>query len=561
MANRTLNSLILVLLFSIQSNIFASPINTTADLTVDHQSEQTAHEESIIKPTEPPNIESRFKTNKDGLPIYGSQLFQGNFSDLSFSGFNPNYQIGVGDQIQIMIWGALEDVLELTVDAKGNVFIPRVGPVKLLGIKNEKLNSVISERIKTIYKDNIESYANLLSTQTVKVFVSGHVEKPGLYQGFASDSVLFFLDQAGGVDALRGSYQNIKLIRSGETEAVVDLYAFLKDGNLPLSQFRDGDVILVGPKGSRVTVTGLVSNPGLFEFKGKQALLSEILTLASPEPEATSISIRKANHGVTSAEVVDISEAEATILHPGDQIDIASKNIAQSLLIEYTGEHEGAPKAVLPKGATLADAIQLIKSSPRSNLAAISIYRKSIALRQQELLQQSLDNLERHVIGASSVSLEEAQLRQVESQTILAFIERARKVQPKGQILLESLEEAAQLVLEDEDIIHIPSTSRLVTVYGEVQYPNTQTYRENESIRNYIDRAGDFSDNANKKEILVIYPNGLLEKIDDTKKIIQDPGVEIIVLPKADGKSLLFAKEISTIIYQIALGARVVIGL
>lgn len=505
--------------------------------------------------------DERFALNEDGLAIFGSQLFQGKFSDLSFSGFNPNYQIGVGDHIQIMIWGAMDNALELTVDAKGNIFIPKVGPVSVLGIRNEDLNSLVSTRIQKVYKDNIESYANLRSTQTVKVFVSGFVEKPGLYQGFASDSVLYFLDQAGGVDALRGSYRDISLVRSGTVKAQINLYDFLKNGTLPLSQFRDGDVVLVGPRGATITVTGEVINPALFEFESERISLSEALSLASPKAGATSASIRRARDGVSSATVLNLKSVNGILLGPGDQVAINGRNIAQTILIEYTGEHEGQTNAVLKRGATLADAIEQINPSLRSNLDAISIYRASVAQRQKQLLQQSLDNLERHVIGASSISLEEAQLRKVESETILAFIERAREVEPKGQILLESLEEAANLYLEDGDIIHIPTKTNLVTVYGEVQYPNTQTIRSKDSLIKYIDRAGGFSENANEKDIIIIQPNGLIKQIGKGRGATVLAGDEIIVLPKADGKTLLFAKEISTIVYQIALSARVAIGL
>ena len=52
-----------------------------------------------------------------------------------------------------------------------------------------------------------------------------------------------------------------------------------------------------------------------------------------------------------------------------------------------------------------------------------------------------------------------------------------------------------------------------------------------------------------------------VETISHRKKAEIGPGDEILVLPEPDEKRLLFAKEISTILYQVALGARVVIGL
>lgn len=502
-----------------------------------------------------------YRLTADGLPIFGSQLFQGDFKDTSFTGFNPNYQIGVGDTVQIMVWGAMDSALDLTVDAKGNIFIPKVGPVTVLGIRNEDLNKLITARIREVYKDNVESYANLRSTQTVKVFISGYVTKPGLYAGYASDSVLFFLDRAGGIDPQRGSYLNIALLRGSEVVARTNLYDFLEKGVLPPTQFRDGDVILVEPRNHTATVTGNVINPARFEFIGTITTLDRLLALASPNSEATSVSVRSSRGGNAQTQVVALDQAATITLEPGDHVEVTGRNVTRNLLVTFTGEHDGVPSIVFPQGTRLADALKRIVPTSLSDPASVQIFRRSVADRQRALLLQSLDNLERSVLSASSVSLEEARLRQVEAETIFAFIKRAREVQPKGQIMLKSLKDAETLFLEDGDTLHIPAISNLVTIHGEVKYPNTQTHRGSDSLARYVTRAGGFTDNANKAEIIIIRTNGVIDPVGKGRGADILPGDEVIVMPKADTKNLLFAKEISTIIYQIALGARVVVGL
>lgn len=511
-----------------------------------------------------PNIRSdirSFRKDTDGLTVFGSQLFQGSFGDLSFGGFNPNYQLGVGDVVQLTIWGALDAEVELTVDAQGNLFIPRVGPVRVLGVRNEDLNNIIRRSIEAVYTSNVDSYAHLRSTQTARVFVSGFVVQPGLYEGFSSDSPLFFLDRAGGVDVGRGSFLNVSVLRGQTVITTVNLYSFLQEGILPATHFRDGDVILVGPRSDTVSVGGRVRNPARFEFEGSSVALDVMLALASPDADATTASIRRARGGESEAIVVSLAESSAVSLEPGDEVIVGGRNVARNLLITFTGEHIGREHAVLPHGATLDQALELIQASRLSNLDAVQVFRKSVAQRQATLLQQSLDNLERSVLRANSVSLEEARLRQVEAETVLAFIERARTVRPRGQILLESLEQADRIHLEDGDIIHIPALNHLVTVHGEVKYPNTQTYRAGEPLPRYVQRAGGFTESANQREILLIRQNGLIETVGNRRRMDIHPGDEIIVLPEPDKKRLLFAKEISTIVYQIALSARVAIGL
>lgn len=502
-----------------------------------------------------------FRVSRDGFPIFGSQLFQGDFKDLSFSGFNPDYQINLGDEIQILLWGALEDVLDLTVDAQGNIFLPRVGPVTVLGVRNADLNRLINERIREVYRENVDAYANLRSTQTVKVFVSGFVRKPGLFEGFASDSVLYFLDRASGIDPERGSYLDVSVLRRNQKVAQVNLYEFLQKGTLPITQFRDGDVILVGPRANTATISGAVINPARFEFSGDTVPLDYLLGLASPQGSATNFSLRRTRAGSAQASIFTLEEATTLNLKPNDVVEVTSRNVPETIVVRITGEHTGPSSIVLPYGAVLADAVAGIVPTARSDIASLQLFRESVALRQRTLLLQSLENLERAVLNARSASLEEAQLRLAESEMILAFIERARRATPKGQVLLKGPEDAARIHLEDGDILFVPARTMLITVHGEVNFPNTQTYRERETLIAYVDRAGGFGPNANRTELLVIRTNGAIDTVGSGRRVRLNPGDEIIVLPEPDRKTLQFAKDISQILFQTAISARVVIGL
>jgi protein involved in polysaccharide export with SLBB domain len=330
---------------------------------------------------------------------------------------------------------------------------------------------------------------------------------------------------------------------------------------LPVTQFRDGDVILVGPRGNTTVIQGEVNNAGRFEFAGQQTPLDGILALASPKAGSTSVSIRRALGGTSSALVFPLADSGLYRIEAGDTVEVTGHHVPKTILVTITGEHEGQQNIVLPYGSKLSQGIETIKPSARSNLPALQVFRKSVAARQKALLDQSLDNLERNVFHAQSSSLEEAKLRQAESEMILAFIKRAREVKPKGQVLLESLAKADQFDLEDGDILYVPTRTSLITVFGEIRFPNTQTYREKDDIERYIERAGGFTTTADIKELILVRPNGEIENIGRGKGINLKPGDEIIILPKPDKKGLLFAKDISTIIYQIAIAARVVIGL
>ncbi len=80
--------------------------------------------------------------------LYGGWLFNGGFSQASFSAVNPNYRITQGDTLLVQLWGGVDYQSETKVDPQGNIFIPKVGPIKVLGVSNAKLNKVILKAVK-----------------------------------------------------------------------------------------------------------------------------------------------------------------------------------------------------------------------------------------------------------------------------------------------------------------------------------------------------------------------------------------------------------------------------
>mgnify|MGYP000618119448 FL=1 len=146
----------------------------------------------------------------------------------------------------------------MIVDQQGNLFIPEVGPVHVAGTKNSSLLNTVRSAISRVYTDNVQAYVSLQSAQPVAVYVTGFVNHPGRYAGGSLDSVLSFLDRAGGIDPERGSYRRIEIIRNKKIIADLDLYQFALAGSVNTLRLKDGDVILVKEKGTSVSAYGLL---------------------------------------------------------------------------------------------------------------------------------------------------------------------------------------------------------------------------------------------------------------------------------------------------------------
>ena len=290
--------------------------------------------------------------NNSKTKEYGQWLFSGAFNKQGFTGINPDYRITQGDSLLVQLWGGLDFQKEIKVDAQGNVFIPKVGPIKVLGVKNSQLNKVVLKSIKRVYKSNVQAYVSLISSQTVKVYLAGMINKPGLYEGNSADSIMAFIDQAGGIRKNLGSYRFIQVKRQNKVVNNIDLYAFLQNGVISNTQLQDGDVILVQPKKGEITLEGQLGFNGQYEVKQNNNNLSEILISAAISENATHVTVVSPSKGIgikqVEAKQYDMAEINNVNIQPGSLVRVSSQMRANSISVEIVGEHKSKFEMVLP---------------------------------------------------------------------------------------------------------------------------------------------------------------------------------------------------------------------
>ncbi|EAT11625.1 polysaccharide export protein [Bermanella marisrubri] len=521
---------------------------------IDIQKDQESHQSNAIQ--------SQAKGD-----VFANWLFTGAFARTAFSGINPAYRISQGDSLLVQLWGGIDYQNETKVDAQGNIFIPKVGPVKVQGVNNADLNKVVLKSIKRVYKSNVEAYVTLMSSQTVKVFLSGMVNNPGLYEGQSADSILAFIDKAGGIREQMGSYRDIEVKRNGKTQTKIDLYQFIEQGRLPNIQLQDGDVIFVSPKVGDITITGEVGFEGRYEVIGNQTSLKSVLSAVAIKDSATHITIVEPHNSEGMKEVkakqYRIGDTAGVTLRAGSSVKVSSQLRAKSISVEVIGEHDSEFEMVVPWGATLADLLGKVEYSALSNKNAIQLYRESVAKRQKDMLMASLQSLEQSVLTARSETTEAAKLRAAEAETILKWIDKAKQVEPRGQVLLADGYNPNEVILQQGDKVVIPSKTSLVMIHGEVLFPTAITYNADLDVEEYIGKAGGTTADIDDANILIMKPNGSFVDVnsDLSDEDVIAPGDEIFVLAKPDVKSLQLTKDITQILYQVAVSAAVVVAL
>ncbi|WP_225205324.1 polysaccharide biosynthesis/export family protein [Novosphingobium huizhouense] len=494
-------------------------------------------------------------------PAFGARLFTGAFARAGASQFNPDYVIGAGDRIVVRLWGAFNFNQIQTVDAHGNIFLPSIGPVNVLGVRNQNLQGMIERAVARSYKSNVYSYASIAEAQPVRIFVGGFVRRPGLYDGTSMDGVLHYLDLAGGIDPERGSFIQVQVKRGEQVRARFNLYEFLFRGVMPLINLSDGDVVFVGPRQNTVTVSGLAENANVFEFPvGSNATTADLVMMARPLAAATNMRITRNTGTVKNVEYYPISQAGSVALVNGDEVEFTADKKPGTITVRVEGEHDSAQEYVLPYGSHLGDLLQKVQFSSRSAPENIQLFRQSVKQRQKDMLAASLKSLEAAALNARSGTSEEARLRAQEADLILKWVDRAKQVDPMGQVVLGQGAARNDLLLENGDRLKVPGKDGLVLISGEVLFPNAVTYDRGAPVAGYVRQAGGYTQKGNARRIVVAHQNGSFDEVGDNSRAIT-AGDEILVLPKVDSKSRQLFKDLTQILYQIAVSARVVLAL
>jgi len=520
-------------------------------MVAEPDSTQPSSHSQVLEQPQP----SQLDTIRRKAQPFGHSLFSGGFGTDESSGLNAEYIVDVGDRVAVRIWGAVAFDAVQTVDSQGNIFIPEVGPVKLSGVANKYINAKVKKAVSSVYTNDVEVYTNLLTAQMISVYVTGYVSKPGKYSGLSNGSLLNFVDQAGGINPSSGSFRNIEVVRGGKAIATVDLYEFVQFGKLPQVTLKEADAIVVKPLLNTVIVQGEVAKPFRFEFSEQRISGSQVMALATPNPGATHVAISRIENGETRSEYVALGAFSDMTLSNGDIAAFRSDLAERNITVNIEGAHKGASALTVAQHATLRQVLDLVEVDPElSAWQRIYIKRKSVAERQKRSIEESLQRLEAEYLTASSSTDNESKIRAQEARLISDFVRKVSRIEPNGTLVVASADKVADIILENDDTIYIPRKSPSVLVTGEVRLPRAFLWQPRLNASDYIAMAGGYSNNANKKSLLVVKQDG---RIIDAGSATVDAGDELLVLPRAPTKNLQLAASITDILYKIAVATSV----
>lgn len=236
----------------------------------------------------------------------------------------PDYIIGPGDTIRLVLWGSVQGEHHLTVDRQGQITVPQVGVIHVSGLTFGQLQTVMDRELKRQYQ-NFQFSVTLDNLRTIQVFVVGQARMPGSYSVSSLATVVNALYAAGG-SAKSGSMRNIEVRRGNRVAAHFDMYDFLLKGDKTKDiRLMNGDVIFIPPVGPLVAI-GTPKTP--------EELEEELTILARMELEEESALMRQMR--ITEPVEINWKSQEARRIVTGDD-PVQRKRRMEELLRQTPG--------------------------------------------------------------------------------------------------------------------------------------------------------------------------------------------------------------------------------
>ena len=409
--------------------------------------------------------EQRYNRKK----VFGRDIF--NNKELSFEpnmniATPQNYRLGPGDAVIIDIYGASQKTIESTVSPDGTVTIEGYGPVNVSGLTVAQANARLRGTLGSRYSS---SHIKLTvgQTKTIMVNVMGEVKTPGTYTLSAFATVFHALYMAGGTNDL-GTLRNIKVYRNNRLVTVVDIYDYILNGKLTGNvRLADNDVIVVGPYDCLVNITGKVKRPMFYEMKKNESINSLLKYAGSFTGDAYKKSVRVNRKTGREYAVFNVDEFDFASFHiaDGDSVSV------DSILPRYANTVEIKGAVFRPGMYNIGEQINSVRSlvEHAEGLTEDAFTNRAVMHRMKP--DRTLEVISMDIAGIMS-----------------------------GKV--------ADIPLKENDVLFIPTRQdklieRTITIRGEVQYPGTYKYADNETIEDFVLQAGGLTDKASTVNVNV----------------------------------------------------------
>lgn len=430
------------------------------------------------------------RLSRDKKKVFGRDIF--NKRNLSFEpnmniATPRNYVLGPGDAVYIDVYGASQKSFECTVSPDGYINIEGFGPIQVSGLTSAQANSRVRSQLGQRYSSS-QIKLTVGQTRTISISVMGEVNVPGTYTLSAFATVFHALYMAGGINSL-GTMRNIKVFRNGRLISTVDIYDYILNGKMTGNvRLTDNDVIVVGAYDCLVNITGKVKRPMFYEMKKNESLGTLLRYAGGFAGDAYTKSVRVNRKNGRQYSIYNVNEFDMSSFRLADDDSVS----VDSVIARYENMVEVKGAVFRPGMYQVGDGINSVRTLVDAAEGVTEYAFTPHAIIHRMKADRSLEVI--------SVDLEGIMTGK-----------------------------AADIPLQNEDVLFVPTKQdvqeeQTLTIHGEVQYPGTYKFAENETLEDFILQAGGLKETASTV------------RVDVSRRIIN---------PKAESTDSIIAKNYS----------------
>lgn len=424
--------------------------------------------------------------------------------------------------------------------------------------------------------------------------VAGTVYRPAIYELKGPETLSDLIETAGGllpialggrlqltryVDNQRKVFLDIKLdnLQSGATGT----YDAFKE------KVRNMDAISIRPLYDKVWETvdlgGAVSNPGSFQWR-PDLRLREIIVQGQPLPQSdmkraevvrlTKDMMERTIIPVDLAALMAGDASQNIALEPQDQVRVYS-TLKEAEKATVGGEVVTPGEYEINKGEHLSDLLRRVGGFTAQAYPYGAVFKRKgvknaearnmnalIIKTQSEIIQNAASRT------SAAITAEEAQFAKAEQNMSQSLLENLKAMQQlaEGRVAISitaNIDEWAgsnqDLLLQDGDSLLIPKQPQEVLVLGEVFTPGAQIFLPEMSVKDYLDRTGGMTRNADHSQIFVVQADGFSygpdsPSVGNIEKAKLRAGDAVFVPQKVEREAVLrTTKDIIDILFKTAV--------
>jgi len=505
---------------------------------------------------------SGYLDSTQSLKYYGYEFFTKRDTNQFWQNLPlpSDYKLGAGDELVISLWGEIERVDRKTVIRDGSIFIEDIGIIYLAGKTIDETESILRSRFEKTYAtlkgNNAKSFMNvsLGALKGLNVHFYGAVKNPGVHALHPFSNIITGLIQAGGVDTT-GSLRNIIVYRDDKMLSEFDLYDILTKGrNANDVKLINQDIIFVSNRISSISISGEVYRPGIFELRTEETMGMLINYAGGLKPDAIhEVTLKRIDgdniHRSINHYQVPLDQMNSIVMEDGDSINVPQLQ-AFDKKVNISGHVINPGEYILTNSMRLSDLL-LMAGGITDSLWWHNIDHSNTLISRQNKLGKRVSikidllkmrggdeeknpllkvfdhilipknqnysfgrsvTLTGEIITPGIYNLNNNSLTQIISQAG-GFTDQA--FQDGIQVLRDTLSlgwNHLDFPLVDGDSIHVPIRTNTVKIVGAVNNEGYFPYKEGISLKKYIEMAGGFTVYANRKDVVVILPNGFANR-------------------------------------------------